>query len=552
MRGNLILTSVAGPCGFSDAPVEPTPYMNESIDSGFLLPHNVGAERLAKQLGGEAHCRIGESTEFSLRFFDSFDWRLHAAGLCCLQLRTPQGALVKLKPAEGGDPLDAVAYEAEPAWPADLPDSHLRAKVAGRLDMRVLLPLATVRGEATDLSILNEDEKTVVRLQLLSMGVEAEGLEEARNLWPRLRLVPVTGYERDLNKLIAYLSDEMEWPEAPDCLFDEVMAAAGREPGDYSSKLDVRLKPDQTAADATRTILQDLLTTLERNVPGTRADLDSEFLHDLRVATRRTRSALSQIKQVLPDNLVVDFKQRFAWLGQVTGPVRDLDVFLLELPRYRASLPGSMAGDLDGLEDHLRAAHGTEQALLKRQLGSAEMRKLVADWHEVLEADVLPGEPAALADLPVEQVASQRIWRMYKKVLKAGRAVTVDGPAEEMHELRKDCKKLRYLIEFFRSLYPGKELKELIKALKVLLDNLGEFQDLEVQADKLRSFAGDFDPEDSHSMPTVMAIGALVADLLRHQQAAHERFADCFDAFDSAENRDRYTHLFKHKGAKQQ
>ena len=526
--------------------------MNESIDSGFLLPHNVGAERLAKQLGGEARCGIGESTEFSLQFFDSFDWRLHAAGLRFLQLRTPQGGLVKLKPAEGGIPLDAVSFDSEPAWPADLPDSRLRSEVEGLLAMRVLLPLATVRGEATDLSILNEDEKTVVRLQLLTMRVEADGLDESRTLWPRLRLVPVTGYQRELNKLTTYLSDEMEWPQSPDCLFDEVMAAAGREPGDYSSKLNVRLKRDQTAVDATRTILRDLLTTLERNIPGTRADLDSEFLHDLRVATRRTRSALSQIKQVIPEGLLADFKQRFAWLGQVTGPVRDLDVFLLELPRYRASLPVSMAGDLDGLEDHLRAAHAKEQALLKRKLDSAEMNKLVADWHKVLDADVVPGKSAALADRPVEEVASQRIWRMYKRVLKAGRAVTVDGPAEEMHELRKDCKKLRYLIEFFRSLYPGKELKDLIRALKVLLDNLGEFQDLEVQADKLRSFARDFDPEDPHSMPAVLAIGALVADLLRHQQAAHERFADCFDAFDSAENRARYTHLFKHKGAKRQ
>lgn len=550
MRGNLILTSVSGALRFQRCPCRIDPDMNESIDSGFLLPHNFGAERLAKQLGGESHCRIGESAEFSLRFFDSFDWRLHAAGLRCLQLRAPQGALVKLKPAEGGAPLDAVAYEPELAWPANLPDSRVRAEVAKRLDMRVLLPLATVRGEATDLSVLNEDEKTVVRLQLLTMRVEAEDLEEARTLWPRLRLVPVTGYQRDLDKLTAYLSEEMEWPQSPDCLFDEVMAAAGREPGDYSSKLNVRLKPDRTAAEATRTILRDLLATLERNISGTRADLDSEFLHDLRVATRRTRSALSQIKQVLPEDLVADFKQRFAWLGQVTGPVRDLDVFLLELPRYRASLPGSMAGDLDGLEDLLRNAHGREQALLKRKLGSAEMRKLIADWHEVLDADVLPGEPAALADRPVEEVASQRIWRMYKKVLKAGRAVSADGPAEEMHELRKDCKKLRYLIEFFRSLYPGKELKDLIRALKVLLDNLGEFQDLEVQADKLRSFARDFDPEDPHTMPTVLAIGALVADLLRHQQAAHERFADCFDAFDSAENRARYTHLFKYKGAR--
>jgi len=525
--------------------------MKESINSGFLLPHNFGAERLAKRLGGEGHCRIGESADFSLQFFDSFDWRLDAADLRLLQLRSPQGAVVRLKPAQGGDPLDALAFDDEPAWPADLPDSRLKTEVAQRLDMRVLLPLATVRGEATDLTILNEDAKTVVRLQLLTMRCDAPGIDEPRVLWPRLRLLPVTGYQRELDKLTAFMADEMEWPRAPDCLFDEVMAAVGREAGDYSSKLDVSLKPDQSAIDATRKVLRNLMNTLERNIPGTQADLDSEFLHDLRVATRRTRSALSQVKQVLPEDLVVDFKQRFAWLGQVTGPVRDLDVFLLELPRYRASLPASMAGDLDGLEEHLRAAHATEQAILKSNLGSDQMRKLVEDWHEVLDAETVPGEPAAFAELSIEEVASRRIWRMYKRVLKAGRLISVDGPAEEMHELRKDCKKLRYLIEFFRGIYPGKELKQLIRALKVLLDNLGEFQDLEVQADKLRSFAKDFDPQDSHSMPTVMAIGALVADLLRHQQAAHERFADCFDAFDSAENRARYTHLFKARGEKQ-
>lgn len=522
--------------------------MNDSINSGYLLPHNFGAERLAKQLGGDAHCSIGESASFSLQFFDSFDWRLHAAGLRLLQLRSPQGSVVRLKPEQGGEPIDAVALDAEPAWPADLPDSRLKAEVAKRLDMRVLLPLATVHGEATDLSVLNEDGKTVVRLQLLSMRCDSTDVDEPRVLWPRVRVIPVRGYPRDLKKLTDFMATEMEWPEAHDCLFDEVMAAVGREPGDYSSKLNVSLSPDMPAVDATRKVLRDLLSTLERNIPGTRDDLDSEFLHDLRVATRRTRSALSQVKQVLPEDVVPDFKQRFAWLGQVTGPVRDLDVFLLELPRYRASLPGSMAADLDALEEHLHIAHGKEQGLLKGNLESAEMSKLVEDWREVLEAETVPGEPALSADQPIEQVASKRIWRMYKRVLKAGRAIDVDGPAEDMHELRKDCKKLRYLIEFFQGIYARKELKELIRALKVLLDNLGEFQDLEVQADKLRSFARDFDPQDPHSMPTVMAIGALVADLLRHQQAAHERFADCFHAFDSAENRAHYTHLFKARG----
>ncbi len=264
------------------------------------------------------------------------------------------------------------------------------------------------------------------------------------------------------------------------CLFEEAITAVGRAAGDYSSKLDVPLKPELTALEALRQILLTLMDTIERNVDGTRANLDSEYLHDLRVATRRTRSALSQVKRVLPEPVVEEFKRRFAWLGQITGPTRDLDVFLLELPHYRASLPAAMAGDLDALEEHLLTAHGREQARLKRKLASPEFKALVEEWRKILETELPPGEPGWFADLPVEQVASQRIWRMYKKVLKAGRAVSPDGPPEEMHELRKDCKKLRYLIEFFRNIYPDKPLKGIIRTLKDLLDDLGEYQDKEV------------------------------------------------------------------------
>jgi CHAD domain-containing protein len=438
-----------------------------------------------------------------------------------------------------------LAFAPQPAWPADLPEGPLRDRVAGPLAMRRLLPLVRIRGHATGLQLTNEDAKTVVRLQVLAMHCDAPDGAGPRDLWPRVRLLPVLGYEDALEALAARIVGEMDWPRAPDALYDEALAAIGREAGDYTSKLDVPLKPQQMAIDATRGVLLTLLDTIERNLPGARANLDSEFLHDLRVATRRTRSALAQIRRVLPERVVDEFKQRFAWLGQVTGPTRDLDVFLLELPHYRAMLPAAMAADLDALEQHLRKTHAREQARLKRKLGGAEMKALLQDWRALLEADVMPGEPGWFADLPIERVASARIWRMFRKVVKAGRAVTEDGPAEEMHELRKDCKKLRYLIEFFRGAYPADELKPIIRALKDLLDNLGEFQDLEVQAGELRDFAGQLDAGDQDSLRSVMAIGALVADLLRRQQAAHARFAGCFAAFDSADNRAAFKRLFK-------
>ena len=524
--------------------------MSEHDSGGFLLPHNCDTGGLVQLLGGHERCSVDGTTAFTLEFFDSFDWRLHSAGLRLLRVQAAEGAVLRLKPAEGGEPKASLVFDDVPAWPASLPSGPLRDELQRLLQMRVLLPLVNIKAKATELRLLNDDQKTVVRLQLLHMYCLGSGVAEPRSLWPRVRLVPIRGYAKDLSQLRAYLGDELEWPLASACLFEEAMTAIGREAGDYSSKLDVPLKPDMTAVDALRKVLSSLLDTLERNIPGTRADLDSEFLHDLRVATRRTRSALSQVKRVLPDAVVEDFKQRFGWLGQITGPTRDLDVFLLEMPRYRAMLPAAMAAGLDRFEERLRAAHQSEQAKLRRNLGSPEMQALVDDWHRILEAEAPPGEPGWFADLPVEPVASARIWRMYKKVLKAGRSITWDGPPEAMHELRKDCKKLRYLIEFFRALYPDQKLKGLIRTLKALLDNLGEFQDLEVQADKLKAYASEFATDGIQGVPTVMAIGALVADLLRNQQAAHARFADCFAQFDSAENRAIYKGLFKTRGEK--
>jgi CHAD domain-containing protein len=519
--------------------------MTDSNTTGFLLPHGMDSERLERLLGGKDRCRIDDASDFTLRFFDSFDWRLYAAGLSLLQLETPQGSVLRLKPVEHGEALDSVEFAEQPAWPANLPESGLKQRIADLLDMRVLLPVVTVRGRATDLRVLNEDQKTVVNLQLLQMSVLSDQVEDARTLWPRVRLLPVKGYQDDLDQLVRHFAEEQEWLAAPECLLHEAVVAVGREPGDYSSKLAVELKRDLPAVDAMRTIFLTLLDTLERNVDGTRADLDSEFLHDLRVATRRTRAALSQVKRVLPEPVVEEFKQRFAWLGQITGPTRDLDVFLLELPHYRASLPVAMRGDLDALQRRLETAQVEEQRKLAAALESAEFKTLMSDWRALLEAEKLPGEPGWFADFPIERVVSQRIWRMYKKVLKAGRVVAKSGEPEAMHELRKDCKKLRYLIEFFRSLYAADDLKGIVKALKGILDILGEFQDKEVQAEHLKELAAGFDLRDPEVLPAVLAIGALAADSLRAQQAAHDSFAASFKHFDSADNRKRYKTLFK-------
>jgi CHAD domain-containing protein len=140
-------------------------------------------------------------------------------------------------------------------------------------------------------------------------------------------------------------------------------------------------------------------------------------------------------------------------------------------------------------------------------------------------------------------LADSRIRKVFKQVRKDGNAIYADSPAEALHELRKDCKKLRYLMEFFQSLYPKPEIRELIKQLKILLDNLGEFQDLQVQAEALETF-GEQMLKEGVPARTLMAMGILVGQLLTRQAQAREAFFNLFKQFGSETNLQAFKQLF--------
>jgi CHAD domain-containing protein len=422
----------------------------------------------------------------------------------------------------------------------------VRDRLAPVLGVRRLLPMVALTSAGRTLRVLNDDDKTVVRILLEQARVEADGSRAAVALPLRLRLAGVRGYQRELDATERRLKTVLALEPAHTPLFFSALAAAGRRPGSYSSKLDYRLDPGQRADTATRAILLDLLDTLEANIDGTRRNLDPEFLHDLRVATRRTRSALSQIKGVLPQAIVDDFKVRFAWLQQVTGPVRDLDVYLLDFPRLKTDLPVPLRDGLEPLRDWLLAHYDAEQHALSEVLASDRFATLLRDWRAFLEAPPRADAQgsARFAALPIKAVADKRIWRMFKRVRQEGRAITDASPAEDLHELRKSCKKLRYLMEFFQSLYPAEDMKGLIKQSKVLLDNLGGFQDLAVQAEHLRETAAAMQAEDAAPLGSLLSMGALIGHMLEQQQRARRQFARIFAGFDTDQNAAVFEQLF--------
>ena len=129
------------------------------------------------------------------------------------------------------------------------------------------------------------------------------------------------------------------------------------------------------------------------------------------------------------------------------------------------------------------------------------------------------------------------------RVLRLGGAIGPASPPADLHELRKRCKELRYLLEVFASLYDPALHWRAVNELKALQDCLGEFQDTEVQQDELRGFAARMVADRAAPAQTILAMGEIAAGLAVRQRAARSEFAGRFAGFSSPRGQARIAAL---------
>ncbi|MGK2953540.1 MAG: CHAD domain-containing protein [Thiobacillus sp.] len=510
----------------------------------FQLPAGIGPDQILACLASLGQLQGDPPRDLLRTYYDTFDWRLHAAGGYLIEEQQPDQTCTCWRRIADHQLLGQI-ITAAPHSPDEMPPGPLRDSLAKLIEMRALLPLARLQLRVYHTALLNKTRKTVLRCTVEEGKAVLDADPGGRPLLFRLSIEAVKGYPKPYEKALALVQKQLKLEPAGPQL-DEVLALAGRQPQDYSSKLEVELQAEMPAGEALRKILRHLLVTLERNLEGARQDLDSEFLHDFRVAVRRTRSLLSQSKEVLPSAVVNQVRAEFKWLGQVTGATRDLDVYLLKLPGYRAGLPPSMQDDLQPLQDYLVRHQQQEQRKLARQLASVRCCRLLEEWRDFLENawhDIQWPEKAAW---PILEIANRKSWKTYRLVLEEGLAISEDSPAAALHELRIRCKKLRYLMEFFQSLHQAEVISKQIKTLKGLQDTLGDFHDLEVQANALRDFGHAMQAEQADLPGEVfMAMGVLIESLYRRQAIERQNFSGRFARFARPGNQKICHELFK-------
>lgn len=295
---------------------------------------------------------------------------------------------------------------------------------------------------------------------------------------------------------------------------------------------------------ALSSVLSQNLTMLESCEAGIIADIDNEFLHTFRIAGRRSRSLLNQMKQVYPESRLIRFKNAFSWLSESTSVHRDLDVFLAGFPAYKKRIGIHAADALEPLREQLLSQRYQEHTLLLNVLASRRYASFKSNWRDYLLHTSKQATRSENASLPIIGVTNKAIWHGYHKLIKQGKSITSRYDYENIHALRKNAKKLRYLLESFKSVYASKEINLVIKVLKKLQDNLGAIVDMHVQRALLDEWKQELQTNTYFPAQTLLAINNLGMLCSEDERTAQRKFKKRFNQFSTKDHQELFRDMF--------
>ncbi|MFW2366336.1 MAG: CHAD domain-containing protein [Desulforhopalus sp.] len=501
----------------------------------YLLPPDFSEKKLRKKLPVKSSYSIsldgGETQETTL--LDTFDGEVHASNKLLFQL--PKRLLLADLTSGG-----FVEQEHTGEWSLaeDLAEGPVASQLLDISKLRAFLPIAEATLRCERGGLLDDESKTRARFQNMVLGADG-----------KIVGITTTNYLRGYDKAYGDLCASLEKIGAtPYRNTREIYDLLGTNLREYTAKPSITLLPQGPAKESATMTIRSFLSVARQNEEGIIADYDTEFLHDYRVSLRKVRSVLSLFKGVYNGEETTSLKEEFSGLMRQTNLLRDLDVYLLNRSQYFQLVPDDTHEGLTILFDYISSLRRKEQKKVRKILRTKnynqqmkQLKKLFAD-----DSRLASGPKGGVDSLGY---ACRLVIKRYRKVCSIARTINKHTDDAVVHELRINCKKLRYLMEFFAPLFPASEIKTLIKALKLLQDNLGNFNDYSVQQLFLRQMLGDkMVTFGRDQLQVAESIGALTAMLHRLQLKERGQVMKNFARFDSVETRNAFTDLFQTKG----
>ena len=419
-------------------------------------------------------------------YLDTTDWAINRAGFTLRVRRKADGSEATLKSMgkQGIGPLS----RREINEPLDGADGLVTA--AGAVSGRVKLMTG---GRPVEALFEVETDRRVFRVERQGVSLAEISLDDTRVLVDNERRrtfkrVEVEETARggldEVQAFIEAMTAACHLAPASVSKFASGLAAADLHPEQAFELGHEELSPDATSGEYAYALLRGYFKDFLEHEPGTRLGEDPEELHDMRVATRKLRAAMSTFEAALPLRFQA-LRDELKWVGGCLGEVRDLDVQIEWLEEEREQSGWEEATAIGPLIAERLERRNEERTRLLEALDGERYRRMVRDITTALrEGDDGKGDAA----MPIREYGARLLKKRYRQFEREADAISADSPAELYHATRIRAKRLRYTADALSDVY-GRRATELIVELKAVQDLLGEHQDCAVAIDWLRATA---------------------------------------------------------------
>ncbi|MEO8456369.1 MAG: CYTH and CHAD domain-containing protein [Chloroflexota bacterium] len=478
-----------------------------------IVPADFELPALKDAASGVAAANEEPQQQLSATYYDTQDLRLMRHGIT-LRYRTGEdnGPLWTLKLPANGDL--ATRSELEFAGEPNQPPAEARDLLFAFLTDGPLSSAAEIRTKRRRWSLAGEDGSRLAELVDDRVSILDGARVKAR--FREIEIEADTIDRKQLEKIAARLRKAGGRPEQRSKASRALEALHKLSPEEPTI-----VSPKAPAGDAVRPALIGALQRILTFDPYARLG-EVEGVHQLRIAARRLRSVVRTFAPIMDEAKIEPVVEDLRWLGQVLGAVRDLDVLERNL---REEAGDAATPVIEALRERREKARTALHAALNSDRYVSFLQRV-----KVLTQDdaLVPHSPGQ-----VREVLPELVWRIWKKLRKAGRALTPESAEADFHRGRILAKRARYSAETIAPYMPSKQknrLEDFAKGAESVQDVLGEHQDAAYARNLLLELAAGR-PDDG-------ALAASVRTLVQKQnEIESDKRKEFFDVWEKVDRK---------------
>ena len=260
-------------------------------------------------------------------------------------------------------------------------------------------------------------------------------------------------------------------------------------------KPSIGVSPDDSLAAAGRKVWLFHFALMLSHEQGTMDGENIEELHDMRVATRRMRTAFDVFSQAFEPKALKHYLNGLRKVGRTLGAVRDMDVIMENAVSYQSSLKNEKQPDMEPLLSKWKQSLEKKRAKLRRHLGSKDYHTFKHDFNEFLQTSEDGRIPYVncVMNPQLRDIVPVLVYGRFAAV-RAYDSILSTASMQQLHALRIEVKMFRYVLEYFKEIL-DETTGSAISELKRLQDHLGELHDRDVACQLVDRFLKTWEEE---------------------------------------------------------